>query len=245
MADFGFEVGGFIAVVRLANEVRQRFVDAPEQFAAISVDVRGLSIILQDANVFFSRHKLIDQQARDLEVILGECHNVLRELNEWLDDNAILSYNPDTFREKSRQILKRLSWDPDTLNGFRDCITSNISILNALYSKLAGYRYSQSHIRFQRGCSDSLCFLQPSTPRRSEASEIVGKNILKQISERKLAIHEEIISLYAQHRNSRPALRVEHLMKAFASTAKLYSKIFIILDALDEHTNLDDDLKPR
>ena len=33
---FGFSVGDFIAVVQLANLIRQRFVDAPDQFKAIS-----------------------------------------------------------------------------------------------------------------------------------------------------------------------------------------------------------------
>ena len=33
---FGYSVGDFITVLRLANEVRKRFVDAPDQFKAIS-----------------------------------------------------------------------------------------------------------------------------------------------------------------------------------------------------------------
>lgn len=33
---FGFGVGDFITVLQLANKIRERFVDAPEQFEAIS-----------------------------------------------------------------------------------------------------------------------------------------------------------------------------------------------------------------
>jgi hypothetical protein len=33
---FGFGVGDFIAVFQLVNKIRERFVDAPEQFKAIS-----------------------------------------------------------------------------------------------------------------------------------------------------------------------------------------------------------------
>jgi hypothetical protein len=33
---FGFSVGDFITVLQLANQIRQRFVDAPEQFKSIS-----------------------------------------------------------------------------------------------------------------------------------------------------------------------------------------------------------------
>jgi hypothetical protein len=33
---FGFSVGDFVTVLQLANKIRERFVDAPEQFEAIS-----------------------------------------------------------------------------------------------------------------------------------------------------------------------------------------------------------------
>jgi hypothetical protein len=33
---FGFSIGDFITILQLANKIRERFVDAPEQFKAIS-----------------------------------------------------------------------------------------------------------------------------------------------------------------------------------------------------------------
>jgi len=33
---FGFSIGDFITVLQLANQIRQQFVDAPDQFKAIS-----------------------------------------------------------------------------------------------------------------------------------------------------------------------------------------------------------------
>jgi hypothetical protein len=33
---FGVSVGDFVTIVQLANKIRQRFVDAPEQFTAIN-----------------------------------------------------------------------------------------------------------------------------------------------------------------------------------------------------------------
>jgi hypothetical protein len=33
---FGFSVGDIVTVLQLANKTRERFVDAPEQFEAIS-----------------------------------------------------------------------------------------------------------------------------------------------------------------------------------------------------------------
>jgi hypothetical protein len=34
--NFGFSVGDIVTVHQLANKIRERFVDAPEQFEAIS-----------------------------------------------------------------------------------------------------------------------------------------------------------------------------------------------------------------
>jgi hypothetical protein len=33
---FGYSVGDFIAVLELANNIRKQFIDAPDQFKAIS-----------------------------------------------------------------------------------------------------------------------------------------------------------------------------------------------------------------
>jgi hypothetical protein len=33
---FGFSIGDFITVLQLANQIRQQFIDAPDQFRAIS-----------------------------------------------------------------------------------------------------------------------------------------------------------------------------------------------------------------
>jgi hypothetical protein len=33
---FGYSIGDFLATLQLANEIRKRFVDAPNQFRAIS-----------------------------------------------------------------------------------------------------------------------------------------------------------------------------------------------------------------
>lgn len=42
---FGFGVGDFLATIKLANKVRTRFVDAPEQFKAVSKEWVLLSIV--------------------------------------------------------------------------------------------------------------------------------------------------------------------------------------------------------
>ncbi|KAK2788055.1 hypothetical protein FQN51_003050 [Onygenales sp. PD_10] len=138
MAAFGYSVGDVIAVIRLANEVRQRFIDAPEQFAAISDEVRSLSILLQDIDIFLPKRELAEDQQRELNDIAKGCRNVLEQLDKWLDEHAILASNAEGLRERSRQALKRLSWDPDVMRDFRSRIASNIGLLNTFYNKLSG-----------------------------------------------------------------------------------------------------------
>ncbi|KFY95260.1 hypothetical protein V498_03446, partial [Pseudogymnoascus sp. VKM F-4517 (FW-2822)] len=48
-------VGDFITAIELANKIRKEFVDAPSQFKAVSAEIRGLSIVLQDADVAFPK----------------------------------------------------------------------------------------------------------------------------------------------------------------------------------------------
>jgi hypothetical protein len=40
---FGFSVGDFITVIKLANKIRKEFVDAPSQFRAISDECAALA----------------------------------------------------------------------------------------------------------------------------------------------------------------------------------------------------------
>lgn len=53
---FGFSVGDFIATIKLANEIRKKFVDAPSQFKAVSdecVQFRPIHLVLSSvANLF-------------------------------------------------------------------------------------------------------------------------------------------------------------------------------------------------
>ncbi|KFY75204.1 hypothetical protein V499_04810 [Pseudogymnoascus sp. VKM F-103] len=66
---FGFSVGDIIAVASLANKIRQRLFDSPEQFKAIATEVRSLSIVLQDADIAVSERELIGQQKTELDGI--------------------------------------------------------------------------------------------------------------------------------------------------------------------------------
>lgn len=41
---FGYSIGDFIKLIELANELRHRFVDAPNQFQAISIEYDSTTV---------------------------------------------------------------------------------------------------------------------------------------------------------------------------------------------------------
>ncbi|OBT72674.1 hypothetical protein VF21_08561 [Pseudogymnoascus sp. 05NY08] len=127
---FGYSVGDIIAVAKLANKIRQRFVDSPEQFKAIATEVRSLSIILQDADIVLPERELTGQQKAELDGIVQGCHNLLEELKITLDKYQELDSGTKGSNGRSRKVWKRLTWDQKDIEGFRGRISSNIILLN-------------------------------------------------------------------------------------------------------------------
>ena len=151
---FGYSVGDCIAICHLANQLREQFADAPYQFKAISNEyvlptigkawlivlyhrVTGLSNVLQDIERMLSQQMLTDWQKKALAPILEECHNVLIALGKVVDENYYLNLsNVHGFRDKSRRVWKRLTWDPDDIGELRSRVALNIGLLNAFNGSL-------------------------------------------------------------------------------------------------------------
>jgi hypothetical protein len=150
---FGYSIGDFIAICQLASQLRERFADAPSQFKAISNEyvlannsqskpnrsyrVTGLSNILQDIERVLSQQVLTDWQKKALASILEECHNVLIALGKVVDENYHLNpSNLHGFRDKSRRVWKRLTWEPEDIQELRSRVALNIGLLNAFNGSL-------------------------------------------------------------------------------------------------------------
>ncbi|KFX98618.1 hypothetical protein O988_04271, partial [Pseudogymnoascus sp. VKM F-3808] len=128
--------GDIIAVTNLANKIRQRFVDSPEQFKAIATEVRSLSIVLQDADVVLAG-ELTSQQTTDLNGIVQGCHDLLEELQIKLDKYQELDPGAKGSNGRSGKIWKRLTWDQKEIEGFRVRISSNIILLNTFLDRIS------------------------------------------------------------------------------------------------------------
>ncbi|KFY70028.1 hypothetical protein V499_09532 [Pseudogymnoascus sp. VKM F-103] len=133
---FGFSVGDVIAVAKLASSIRKQFVDAPEQFRAISHEVKGLSNAIRDVEDFLSERKLSGPQERELRDIADGCCDVLEPLKKTLNKYHELDSDPKSFGMRSRRLWKRLKWEPEDIKELRGRIVLNISLLNAFNGQL-------------------------------------------------------------------------------------------------------------
>ncbi|KAI7778806.1 hypothetical protein LA080_001587 [Diaporthe eres] len=113
---FGFGVGDFLAVLKLANEVRKQFANAPKEFTDISDDIESLSLALVNA----------DFRVKDAQTLL-------LELQTFNNKHSVLQKDTtDGTRTKIKRFWKRASWDSNEIRDFRQRITSNVLLLNKL-----------------------------------------------------------------------------------------------------------------
>ncbi|KAL8686003.1 MAG: hypothetical protein Q9218_007413 [Villophora microphyllina] len=137
---FGFSIGDFITLLELANKVRRRFIDAPDQFRAVCDEVKGLSSVLRDLEDVLPERSLTDKQTASLGDILEACKRILTDLNKCLDRYQELGdqdKNGHTgFGTKSRRFWKRLRFEPDDIRDLRSRLQSHIGILAAFMERI-------------------------------------------------------------------------------------------------------------
>ena len=99
--------------------------------------VTGLSNVLRDIERVLSQQVLADWQKKALASVLEECHNVLITLGKVVDENYYLNLsNVHSFRDKSRRVWKRLTWEPDDIRELRSRVALNVGLLNAFNGSL-------------------------------------------------------------------------------------------------------------
>jgi hypothetical protein len=159
---FGFSIGDIITVSKLANDIRRKFIDSPDQFKAIHNEwvtsiamlrilivrlnrVKSLSNTLRDIEDLLQERDLTDQQNSDLKDIAEGCCNVLTDLEKALGKYHNLDARPKNLRDKSRRVWARLTWEPDDIRDLRFRITSNIVFLTAFNGTVVGYSFTALH----------------------------------------------------------------------------------------------------
>ncbi|KAK3942745.1 ankyrin repeat-containing domain protein [Diplogelasinospora grovesii] len=144
---FGFGVGDFLAVLKLAKQIRTEFASAPSQLKSISNETRSLWIVLEDVEVTLSDNELDDEQQAHVEEILRSCRDVLNELENTLVKYQELDRPGGGLTGRAKRTWKRLRWEPEDIRELRERITSNITLLNTFLGGIS----SQAIFETQRG----------------------------------------------------------------------------------------------
>ena len=82
---FGFGVGDFLAVAKLANEIWEKLQDSVDQFATIRDEIAGYSSLLDTVSKTVSKQKLAPKQAQGLVASAQACRSVLEDLQKLVD----------------------------------------------------------------------------------------------------------------------------------------------------------------
>ncbi|OJJ29656.1 hypothetical protein ASPWEDRAFT_143525, partial [Aspergillus wentii DTO 134E9] len=134
---FGYGIGDFLAVLKLANDVRKRFFNAPAQFKAISEDIKSLSNVLRDIDDIEPNNGLNKAQKDRLNEISQGCHTVLQDLEGMLDRYQDIGNGEKNIQGRSRRTWKRLKWDTTEINGLQQRICERIDGFNLFLTGLS------------------------------------------------------------------------------------------------------------
>lgn len=132
---FGFGVGDFLAVSKLALDVYTAYKNAPADFKNISDEVKSLHAIL-DSDTLKAKFQglnlnMAPQEQKRLQVILQGCRKVLEDL-----DKLLIAYNGlGSSPGSSSRALLRVRWGQEAVAELRARLTSNITLLNTFVTK--------------------------------------------------------------------------------------------------------------
>ncbi|CAG8373201.1 unnamed protein product [Penicillium salamii] len=128
---FGFGVGDFLAVLKLANTIRKQFKDAPSQFKSISDDVKLLSNVLRDIEDDDPNETLKDPQKDQLNDISRSCTGILSELHAIINKHQSLDKSAQpSIKKVGDRVWKRFNWDQKEISDFRQRLSTNIDSFN-------------------------------------------------------------------------------------------------------------------
>ena len=128
---FGFGVGDFIAVSKLALDVYTAYKDAPDDFRNISDEIKSLHIIIDRSKDKFQHKSLNSDEQVQLRGILQGCTNVLEDL----DKLHIKYMSLGSAQGSSSRAIDRIKWSQENIAELRARLTSNTTLLSAFVAR--------------------------------------------------------------------------------------------------------------
>lgn len=120
---FGFGVGDFLAVGKLAWKVYKSCKDAPESFSNISVEVLSLHAVLKEVEETITGQSLPPSTQQNLATVTQGCTSVLEELQA-------LVQKYESLGTQSKRTYDRMKWGAKDITELRARLTSNTVLLS-------------------------------------------------------------------------------------------------------------------
>ena len=143
---FGYSVGDFLAIAKLAHDIWQKLHDSVGQFANLRDEVKGYSSLLDSVSKTVSNQHLAPEQAEGLDASARACRNVLEDLQKLVDKYRRLTNEAHGLAANVRQKAKKLQWDQDDARDLRARITSTTTVLRGLCETIARDQQSRREL---------------------------------------------------------------------------------------------------
>ncbi|KAK0755537.1 hypothetical protein N5P37_011939 [Trichoderma harzianum] len=128
----------FLAVIGLVKQISKSFIGAPEQFKAISDDVRGFSIVLQDIEANCT--DLSPEHSQEYQSVVTSCKHLLVRLKRTLEEYSEVAKDDKTGKRTAiKRVWKRLKWEPDDIRDIRSQISVKIGTLRSLNDQVTSH----------------------------------------------------------------------------------------------------------
>ena len=122
---FGFGVGDILTISGLAAQVYSAYKDAPDDYKHISMEVKSLQAIVDEARKYFDNTILSNSKRQEGKEALQGCQSVLEDLNSLIEKYKSLD------SANRMQIFKRVKLGTEDIMTLRARLTSNtISLSN-------------------------------------------------------------------------------------------------------------------
>ncbi|PWY88945.1 hypothetical protein BO70DRAFT_385136 [Aspergillus heteromorphus CBS 117.55] len=226
--------GDFLKTVKLVHRLRQRFVSAPPQFKSISDASKSLSNVLRDIEDTYLEAALDEEQQRHLDELSDD---LPQEIVDWL---APISYQPqqsDFFSHRhegtGEWLLNSTTFRQWMGNDRQKLLCTGVS--GSGKTVLTSFVIDHLEKTFHDDRNVGIAYIYGNLRRQYEQeAEDVLSSLIKQLVERIAVIPETIESLYARHRQSDTRPTLDELCTILHSLAGRFSRVFILVDALDE-----------
>lgn len=121
---FGFSVGDFVTIGKLAMTVYRSCRDAPDSFGNISHDVLSLYAVLAEVGDIVPKEQLSVARRDHLSVVLNGCYAVLKDLQ-------VLVNKYESLGTSRQRTWDRVKWSLNDIAELRGRLTSNTVLLTA------------------------------------------------------------------------------------------------------------------